>query len=192
MEIVVAVAIMALLTAVTLPTISQYLADQEIDTTASTLAALKSSISTFRATVGNSPSRLTHLTRAIINTDTTSCTGRGIATPLVQYGITNAGKWTQGAPYYPKALSVKGFPLPIGTASDTLTRTASSLTAAFLNITIRSVRFQDADALNDLVDGLADGNNANRSNTTGTVQWGVPNSTDRVDVTYSVSIGKTC
>lgn len=192
MEIVVAVALMAILTAITFPTISKYLSDQEIDTTASTLTDLKNAIASFRATVGNSPSRLTHLTKAIASTDSTSCTGRAPATPLTLYGATNAPKWLTTGPFYPKPLSVYGTVLPIGTASDTLFRTAASLTASFLNITIHFVRFQDADALNDLMDGPGDGNNADRSNSTGVIRWTAPNATERVDLTYSVSIGRVC
>lgn len=191
-EIVVAVAIMALLTAVTLPTVAQYLSDQKIATTASTLTALKNGIATFRANVVVSPSRLTHLTRAITSTDTTSCTGRGIALPFAPYGSVAALRWSIAGPYYPKALSTYGLQVPIGTISDTLSRTAAAGTASYLNITIRNVRFQDAVKLNDLMDGTADVNQADRSNTTGAVQWGVPDAHERVSVTYSVSIGRLC
>ncbi len=193
MEIVVAVAIMALLTAITLPAISQYLNDQKIDATASTLTDLKNSIAKFRATMtGSSPSRLTHLTRALIGVDTTSCTGRGVAVPFATYTSTTSVKWTSGGPFYPTALNTYGLHVPIGTISDTLVRTAAAGTSSFLNIVIRNVRFQDADALNDLMDGPLDVNQGNRSNTTGAVQWGVPDAREMVSVTYSVSIGRLC
>jgi prepilin-type N-terminal cleavage/methylation domain-containing protein len=191
-EVVIAVAMMAILAAVTLPAVTSYLHQQDITTTASTLADLQNSITTFKANVGNYPSRLTHLAKLIATTDTTSCTGRVSATPLTLYPAGTPAKWQGSAPYYPKAMSDKGFPLPIGTARDTLFRTVPSLTTGFLQIKIPSVRFQDADALNDEIDGPADLNQANRSNTTGTLQWTVPNATDRVDVTYWISVSRVC
>ncbi len=191
-EVVAAIAIIAILGSLTIPGITRYLEAQEIDTTESILSDLKNSIANFRATVGNSPSRLTHLTRNITSTDTTSCTGRAPATPVTLYGATNAAKWVNAGPYYSKALSVYGFPLPIGTASDTLFRTQTSLKTAFLNITIRFVRFQDAVKLNDAVDGSADVNQPDRSNNSGQVQWGAPSASERVDVTFGVPVGRIC
>src|SRR6184192_709216 len=133
-EVVVAVALMAVLTAVLLPAVAGYLREDKVAETADTLADLQNSITTFKATVGNYPSRLTHLGRAITASDATSCTGVGPATPLTPYPT--PANWTRGGPFYPRATSVKGFDLPIGTASDTLFRTSSSTTTGFLGIKI--------------------------------------------------------
>ena len=189
-EVVIAVAIMAILAAVTLPTVAGYLSRQKIESTATTLGDLQNSITTFKAKVGNYPSRLTHLAKGITASDTTSCTGRVSATPLTLYPT--PANWTSGGPYYTKASSDKGFPLPVGTARDTLFRNVPSATTVFLQIKIPSVRFQDARALNDEIDGATDLDQGNRSNTTGTLQWGVPNATERVDVTYWISVSRTC
>lgn len=194
-EVVIAVAMIAILAALTLPTVAEYQSNKKIEETADILTDLKNSIQNFRYYVGNSPGRLTHLTRQItsgVGGDLTSCTGIGNAIPATTYTTTNTGKWPQGAPYYPKQLSANGLPVPIGIISDTLFRNAIAGNTSFLSITIRNARYQDARGLNDLMDGPKDTDQSNRSNTTGVLQWGVPNSAERVDISYRVSIGSAC
>jgi type II secretory pathway pseudopilin PulG len=183
--------VMAVLTAVLLPAVAGFLRDQKIVETAETLADLQNSITTFKATVGTYPSRLTHLGKAITANDTTSCTGRAPATPLTAYAASST-VWKRGGPYYPRATSDKGFDLPIGTASDTLFRTSSSTTTGFLGIKMPLVPIQDARALNGYIDGTTDLDQGDRSNTTGTIQWGVPDARDRVDVIYYISVSRVC
>lgn len=188
-EIVIAVAVMAVVGSLVIPALTSYLDHSRVASSAQTLQALSQSLFNFRTAVTQSPKRLSHLSTAILSTDTTSCTGVA-PTTTVLYGA-NASRWTPNGPYYDRAISKTGFPLGIGTANDVLVRTSANTTAGFLNITIPSVSFNDAVELNNIVDGPADANQANRSNTTGAVEWGVPVA-EQVTVTYSVPVGKSC
>ena len=180
---------MAVVGSLVIPALTSYLDHSRVASSAQTLQALSQSLFNFRTAVTQSPKRLSHLSTAILSTDTTSCTGVA-PTTTVLYGA-NASRWTPNGPYYDRAISKTGFPLGIGTANDVLVRTSANTTAGFLNITIPSVSFNDAVELNNIVDGPADANQANRSNTTGAVEWGVPVA-EQVTVTYSVPVGKSC
>jgi prepilin-type N-terminal cleavage/methylation domain-containing protein len=185
-EIVIAVAMIAIVAAVTLPSVARYLDQQEVTTTAGTLSDLGTAIYAFRGAVGVSPGTLTQLGQQITTGDVSGCGAH--------YLSASTTRWTRSStPFYAKATSVSGFPLPLGTANDLLVRTAASTSPAYLQIVIPNVRFQDAILLNDEIDGELDANNTSRSNTTGTIQWSVPaSSTDRVIVTYNLSVTKGC
>jgi prepilin-type N-terminal cleavage/methylation domain-containing protein len=192
LEIVIAVSVMAVLAALTIPTITRYLDQQEIDTTASTLSSLAAGVMQFQSVVSGTPFRITQLARNITSLDTTSCSGVGNALPRTTFTVATAAKWANGGPFYNKATNPQGFPLPIGTANDTLFRTSNSSTPGFLQIRINPVRFQDAILLNDAIDGSTDVNQANRSNTTGAVQWGLPSALETVVLTYNMPVPKGC
>lgn len=192
MELVVAVSIMAILAALTIPSISRYVDDAGITSTASTLSDLAASITKFQSDISSSPFRLTQLARLVTANDTTSCSGVGSATPRTTFTAASAARWTRNGPYYTKALNVNGFPLPIGTAKDTIYRTSISTAPGFLQIQIPGVTFDDAMQLNTLVDGPGDPNQADRSNNSGAIQWSAPINNDVVVLTYNIGVGKGC
>lgn len=190
MEIVVAVLLMALLGGMIIPVGAQYLDRKRSSDSLVLLVELGAALKTFRATVGNSPKRLSHLATTIVAGDTTSCTGTAPTTTLT-YGATNAPKWATAGPYTFRSISKTGFPLPIGTANDVVVRTSANTAGGFLNITVPNLEFDDALEVNALADGPADPNQGDRSNTTGSIQWSAPVN-ERVTLTYSVPVGKTC
>lgn len=191
-EVIIAVAVMAVLGAVVVPAITGYLDRSRVQKSAVVLNDLANALVNFRTTVTDSPKRLSHLSTVIASADTTDCTGTS-PTTFVAYGATNAPKWTTAGPYYPKAISKTGFPLPIGIANDIVVRTSANTTAGFLKITIPNVGLSDANELNKLVDGPNDANAANQTNATGAVQWStVPSSNLLVTVTYSVPVANSC
>lgn len=193
---VIAIAILAVLGAAIVPTATSYLDQNEIADTATQLTNLNTSINNFRKStnVNKYPLRLSHLTTAILSTDTSSCSGLAPSPSTVStYGPGNAGAWLTEGPYYtPRLIGRNGFQLGIGTANDIMSRTSNNTTAGFLNITIPSIAFADAADLNTFMDGPGDLNQANRSNTTGAIQWGAPSAADIVTVTYGVGVAKTC
>ena len=188
-EIIVTLAIAAILGGVLIPRIAGYVDGQRIDTTMATLNALAASIGKFRSTVTDYPGRLSDLSTPIANGDLTACNGVA-PTTAVTYGATNGPKWTIFGPYYPKSISKTGFPLPIGVANDQITRTSANTTAGQLVITIPNVTIDDARDLNTKMDGDAD--QVGGDNTTGSIQYGVPPASKLVTVTFRVPAGNSC
>lgn len=189
-EIVIAVAIMAVIGSLLIPVAASYLGRQNVAATANSLKEIAQDLFDFRTAITQSPKRLSHLSTPITALDTTSCTGTAPTTTVLY--ATNSSKWTGKGPFYDRVISRTGWVLPIGTANDVMVRTSNNTTAGFLNITIPSVSFEDAVELNTIMDGPSDANQVNRSNTTGGVQWGVPSAAEQVTLTYSIPVGNTC
>lgn len=185
---VVAITILIVLGAAIVPSSISYLAQERVASTAVRLDSLAVDIVLFRLAVTDYPNRLRHLSEPIVNADSTAC--NGIApTTVVLYGG-NAAKWT--GPYSKQRFPPTGAQLGIGVANDQLVRTSNNTTAGFINITIPLVDFVDAVALNDYMDGQGDLNQANRTNTTGAIQWGLPDAAEKVTVTFGVGAQKSC
>jgi hypothetical protein len=107
------------------------------------------------------------------------------------YVAADSTGWT--GPYVNRVSSKNGgFNTGIGVMNDRMVRTAANGTAGNLVITIPSVRLEDADGLNDLIDGTAEASNADLSNSLGAVQWSVPTSNLLVDLTYRWAITAPC
>lgn len=188
-EVVIGLAIVAILSAIILGAASGYMRESKISDTASALKDLGTSIRNFKNTVGNYPARLSDLSTAILSTDKTSCS---TANPtVVTFGATNAAKWPKAGPFYWRAIPRTGIQLPLGATSDGLVRTSTNTSAGYLQIKIFGVRLTDARELNRQLDGTPDADAPDGSNSTGSVQWSVPTG-DVVDVTYNVPIGTTC
>lgn len=189
-EMVVALTIMIVLGAALVPTAASYVESERVKSTAKTLDSLNAAIRTFKTDVTRYPGRIKHLSEPVTGNDTTAC--NGIAPTTVNtIGGASAAKWDE--PYFDtRVTAAVGLYLGIGVANDRLTRTSANTTAGFINITIPSVRFQDAKELNDVMDGQGDLNQGNRSNTTGAIQWGIPNAAEQVTVTFGTAVGKTC
>jgi prepilin-type N-terminal cleavage/methylation domain-containing protein len=187
-EIIVTLAIAAILGGVLIPRIAGYVDGQRIDTTAATLNALAVSIAKFRSTVTDYPGRLSDLSTPIASGASTAC--NGIAPTTNQTYSPNDTKWTIYGPYYPKSISKTGFPLPIGVANDQITRTSANTTAGQIVITIPNVTIDDARDLNTKMDGDADQVGGN--NTTGSIQYGAPPASKLVTVTFRMPAGNSC
>ena len=182
-EVIVACAVLVILAAAVVPTVAGYLNRKRIKDTLATLEALGVAINSFHTTVQNWPGRLSDLTTQIVATDRTACTA-------VTYTL--ASRWGSGGPFFDQAIPTSGFSLPIGVANDSLERVPNSAAAGLLNIVIPNVRFQDAQAMNDITGGPGDLNQPDRSNNTGLVRWSAPSADERVTVTYGIPVNKTC
>lgn len=191
-EIVVALAVSVILSGVGIYVAVGYLDQQKIMTTADVLTDLNAAVLTYKTKVGAYPFRLSHLTRPIATTDTTSCSGISPSLARVLYTTLQANtNWATGAPYFYQTISVQGFPLPIGTATDTLRRTVGNAVAGRLELTVPNVQYEDAVALNTLMDGSSDVNTSTNLNLTGAIRWST-SSTAGVRLTFGIPIGKTC
>ena len=182
-ELIVACAVLAILGSAVVPTVAAYLNRKRITDSLDTLASLAIGINAFRATVLNWPGRLSDLTTNIVAGQSTACTGVAYTLP---------SRWATSGPYFDQAIPTTGFQLPIGVANDALQRVPNSAATGFLNIVIPGVRFQDAQAMNDIGDGPGDTNQPDRSNTTGLLQWSAPGAGERVTITYGVPVNKFC
>lgn len=187
-EMVVAIAILVVLGSALVPSTVQYLQQKNVANTASRLDSLAVDIIQFKLAVTQYPGRLRQLSQPIVNADSTACNGVSPTTTVLFGG--NSTRWT--GPYSKQRFAPTGLPLGIGVANDQLTRSSNNTTPGFIKITIPLVDFVDAKALNDYMDGQGDVNQANRSNTTGAIQWGVPNASDQVTLTFGVGANRTC
>lgn len=189
LEVVVAIAVLATLAAVLVPGIANYLESQGISSTVTTLKSIAKADTTFKTAVTFYPKRISHLGALILTTDTTSCDGLGAATPTTLFGAKNTS-WL--GPYFPRAVPKSGLPVPLGVINDVQQRTSAGNAAGFIELAIPNVRFDDAERLNDLVDGTAEATNADQSNSLGIVQWAVPTSQGLVTLRYRVGVAATC
>jgi prepilin-type N-terminal cleavage/methylation domain-containing protein len=192
LEVVAAVAVLSLLAAAAVPSLVAYITRKNIERTAAIFAELKVGIDSMRVTsnVQVYPFRISHLGRPVLFTDTTSCSGIGPATPTTVYTSNQAVNQQGNIPYFRRTIPTTGFPTPIGTIIDTIYRTTAGGTPGLLPLIIRNVSFEDANELNAVIDGTADANQANRSNTTGTLTWAVPVN-ELVDVAYNIPAAST-
>jgi hypothetical protein len=181
----------AILGGALIPRIASYLDSQRIESTATTLTTLATSIAKFRSTITDYPGRLSDLSTPILTGDATACNGVA-PTTLVTYGATNSGRWTIYGPYYPKSISRTGFPLPIGVANDQILRTSGISAAGQIVITVPNVTIDDARDLNTRMDGPADVDQVGGSNTTGSIHYGAPPANKLVTLTYRMPAGNTC
>ena len=198
LEVVATVAILSILAAAAVPSLAAYMTRRNIETTAKIFAELQVGVDSMRVTPNLTayPFRLSHLGRPVLGSgnvngqDTTSCSGIGAATPMALYTSTQAVNQNGALPFFHRTIPTTGFPTPIGTVIDTLYRTSAPGTAGFLPLIIRNVSFEDANELNEVIDGVNDTNQGNRSNTTGKLIWGVPVN-EMVDVKYNITAAST-
>lgn len=209
LEVIAAIAILAIAAAIVVPravgsTEAQFARDTKTD-----LESVAAANATFYTASGNKAQlgrvffasvKMTGGTLGAAGVDTTSCNGLQPAggTSVVAYTAALANTWT--GPYITRTNTRgAGFVTGIGVIDDLLIRTAANGTAGQMKVSIPSVRLEDAQALNTLVDGQTDTNasNADKSNTTPTatfpsVVYTAPNSQLLVTVTYRFTINKEC
>jgi prepilin-type N-terminal cleavage/methylation domain-containing protein len=194
-EVIVALAIMAVLGGILIPRIAGYLDSQRISSTATIVADLGTSISRFKTAVGYYPGALSQLTTPILagapgTGDETDC--HGSPGSKVTYSSTQATNWVNNGPgpYYTKAMvKAFGLQLPIGMADDRITRSSNNKTAGFISITVPNVSLYDARDLNTAVDGTTDVEGASSTNSVGTIRYTAPASTNLVSLTINFPVG---
>lgn len=170
-EIIMAIAIIAIILAVLVPSLTRGIRVAEINSLAQNLDGFRTAIQRFKGNVTKYPGSLFDLQlRPVGSLD--AC-GVGIS-------LTNWNKWA--GPYV--SLSAVGSPDTTGVAaaewvvSDTLVRTpataATGTSPGRLDMQIADMKLEDANSLNDIVDGVT-GNIPPQSagtDTAGIVRWG--------------------
>ena len=194
LEVLVAIAIIGILGAIIVPTTVDRAQAQRVRETARDLNAIHAAVDAYE--FGGAKAQLGRISFATVpptTSDTTSCNGLQPVggTMVTTYSASQAGSNWNG-PYMNRVNSKEGgFVTGIGVMEDRLVRTTKNGTTGELIVTIPSVRFEDADALNDLMDG--DANNADLSNTLNDVRYGAPDEDLQVDLTYRFPmISKDC
>jgi prepilin-type N-terminal cleavage/methylation domain-containing protein len=185
-EVVVALAVILILAAVALPSLTGYVQQQRVDATAAQLAVVRDALynpaipTNFYETIGTNAGRLSELDSGLIAGDATYATGTDDSCGGT---FTNGerNKWTGPYMVYNSDRST-GMMTPIGRAEDTLTRAAGNIS----QLTFISASLADAQLFDATVDG-GDGYNA------GTVRWTPQNGTNGlVTLYYRVLINGTC
>ena len=153
-EIIVAVAILAILTAAIAPTLLGVVDHKRIEASAESIEALTDAMSTMRDDNQDWPGRLSHLSTPITTSDLNICG--------VPYASGKVAQWA--GPYIDRVVASTGVPLAIGTVSDLLVREIVSGNDGYLKVEVTGVTPDDALALDEYTDG--DG-----SSTEGAVRW---------------------
>jgi prepilin-type N-terminal cleavage/methylation domain-containing protein len=187
-EVVVAAVIIAMLAAVTTPSLLGFLDAQRAQATADKLAALGAGIAAFEAAVKTTaaatsntyPGELSELTNQIttvLATDKNSCGA--------VFTTTATTNWSNAGPFVTFYIPTTGYVTPIGTVSDALVRVPSTIGVGVLKMQLATVE-DDAKNLDQIVDG-GDGLAA------GVVQWTAPSiAGGAVTVTYQVPVAAKC
>lgn len=187
-EIVVALAVILILAAVALPSMTGFLDQKRIDATIAQLSVVRDALynptpgaNAFRQKVTANAGRLSELDSTIISgsalTDN-SCGGT--------FSVGQRNNWQANGPFMTyNSDRTSGMMTPIGLAEDTLTRDAS-YNPAKLRLTFLSVSLADAQML-DASWPEGDGFNA------GNIRWTPQNGTNgRVTLYFFVQINNTC
>lgn len=185
-EVVVALAVVLILAAVALPTVTGYLQQQKVDAAAAQLAVVRDALfnpaipTNFYNTIGSNAGRLSELDSGLIASDASYATGTDDSCGGT---FTNGekGKWV--GPYVTyNSDRTNGMMTPIGRVEDTITRAAGNIS----QLTLIDASLDDAQLLDAVVDG-GGGYNA------GTVRWTPQNGTNGlVTLYYRVLINATC
>jgi prepilin-type N-terminal cleavage/methylation domain-containing protein len=162
-EIVVAIAIMAIMASVIAPSLIAFADRKRAETAAAMLEDVRVGLvgaNGFRAKVGKNAGKISQLTNRITAgnaaIDDDSC---GNA-----YKAADQTPWDGNAPFVPYMISRNGFATPIGTAEDTLNRNPNTNSAGVTVVVFKNVDLRDVLLLDDVIDA-GDGIAA------GLVQW---------------------
>jgi prepilin-type N-terminal cleavage/methylation domain-containing protein len=191
-EVVVALAVILILAAVALPSLTGYLDQKRIDATAVQLAAIRDALynpagTGFNQLVGNTNAgRLSELDSVIISGNANYATGTDDSCG----GTFSGGQrtnWIARGPFTTyNSERATGMMFPIGMAEDSLTRIPNSANPGVLRLTFLTVSLADADLLDETID-------AGNGNASGIVQWtpAAPAS-GVVTMYYLVTINNDC
>jgi prepilin-type N-terminal cleavage/methylation domain-containing protein len=176
-EVLIAAAIIAALSAIVFPVVAEQVERRRVDSAVTTLKSLADAVTAFRVNVGMNPGRLVHLSGPITSTDLNSC---GAA-----YGTPAANSWA--GPYYTKQLlSETGLPLSednLGRLQNVFVRAPVGVsTPGSLAMQVTGIPLEKVTEIDAAVDG--DG-----GVTTGRVRWTTPvDANGHVTMSYHVAI----
>jgi prepilin-type N-terminal cleavage/methylation domain-containing protein len=164
LEVIVGLAVILIIAAVALPTLTGYLDQKNTETAAAQLTTISTALTNFEKAVGRNPQRLSQLSNVILKSSALSLDSCG-----AQY--TKAGditSWEGSGPFVNYNIDRNiGLVTPIGVARDTITRLPFSATAG-----LKRINFLDGVETRyaELLDMYVDAGNGPGS---GTVQWTV-------------------
>lgn len=187
-EVAVSAAIIALLAAVTMPSLSTFLDRQRAQATADRLEALGVGVAAFAAAVKSSPAPtstvypglISELSNQIALNSAASHNSCGTAGT---FNATAAANWASNGPFVSFYVPAGGLKTPLGIVSDSMVRNPTTATAGTLSLRILSVDTAEANLLDLVVDG-GDGPTA------GTLRYSTTSA--RADVSYLLPIGAKC
>lgn len=183
-EITVALAIVLILAAVTVPSLVGYLDQMSVEAAADQLSVVRDALyrkgsSAFRQDVGANSGKLSQLARQITKSDPAFLDSCGD-----EFSTKEANNWD--GPYVNFDIDpVAGMATPIGVASDALTRVPPSGAGSLRIEFDGNVQLTQAEMLDQLVDG---GNGS----ATGIVRWVLPATSGMVTLHYYVQIDNQC
>lgn len=169
-EVVVAVAVVLILTAAVMPSLIGGLERTRVTNAATTLQAITDAMTRMRRDNQDWPGRLSHLSAPITTADVNVCGNT--------YAAGRVNNW--GGPYIDRVVPATGLNIAIGVIKDSVYRSQVTGNDGLLTMEIVGVSEEDALGLNTTVDN--DGDVAGR--TTGTVQWTTPDSEGRVTLFF--------
>jgi hypothetical protein len=180
------VAVVAALTALTVPNVASYLDERKVDSASTLLADLRDGLTSpsagFRKSVGANAGRLSELTAQIWNG------GAGAAFPLNSCGqpFSNAevSNWDDAGPFVGFFIPSSGLPTPIGLVSDRLVRVAEKGDSATLRLELHGVTLDHA----KMLDRKTDGGNGSEL---GAVRWSAEES-ETVRLQYLIPVDGRC
>ena len=195
LEVIVALAVILILAAVSLPSLAGYLDQQRVEETANQLAKVRDALYNPATTTtafsqalgGTNAGRLSELDSVIISGNATYATGTDNSCGGTFTGG-ERNKWISNGPFMTyNSDRAAGMMTPIGRAEDSLTRIPNSASPGVLRLNfLNNVNLDDATRLDALVDG-GDGYNV------GTVQWTPQTGINGiVTMYYLVPINGTC
>lgn len=177
-EVILVVAILLIIGAVIIPTISQVQKSKDIKATADALAEFAEAVQRFFLDTQHYAGFLTHFSSPITTSMRNSCSDT--------YPAGAVGKWA--GPYVDRLWGSNAIRLEIGLLQDSLIYVDNPQQGGGANalqkMIITDVLVEDAEAINSRLDGDV-------SNTEGTIQWSLPPVDGRVTMYYVVPI-KSC
>jgi prepilin-type N-terminal cleavage/methylation domain-containing protein len=187
LEVMVALAIVAVIAAVTMPTLKSAMDRALVAETAIRLQALRDGIFNPAATgnaffqqVGATPGRLHQLSQAIVSSDATSPNSCGGT-----FSNGQVTKWKASGPFVKYAVEAGvGLGTPMGQIDDVLIREPPNAAAGVIKLTI-------AEAEIDLVERLDLELNSGDGIDAGSVQW-TPTTSSVTTMSYIVPVGNKC
>jgi prepilin-type N-terminal cleavage/methylation domain-containing protein len=179
-EVAVSAALIAVLAAVTAPSLVSYLDNQSAKTTATTLSQLATGIASFRTSVGVYPHSVSQLTNGITTAQTNSCN--------VVFTAAQVTSWNTNGPFATFMVPSTGLNTGIGQITDVMLRNPTGPTGTLngtLAIRFAAIDSADAAELDLVVDGAT-----TATPTTGVVQYTITN--HLADLSYFVPVGNHC
>jgi len=175
LEVLTALAIIAVLTAVVLPTLSSKLRDSRTTALSGTFSGLSPGIAAFKRATTKYPSSLVLLTTQPLSSDKDIC-GNVLST-------TPPALWR--GPYSSRTITSNGIQMGDAVVDATLGKVVSGTTPLFILITAEGVESGTVTDLESSLDGgTPDANN-------GTIRWVNGSSTSVFNVSYAITV-KSC